>query len=171
VKTSETSKKRHRGRNLAAGRCEKPNELTQGDCRSRRKVYRRAAVTGRCEKPKELTQGDCRSRRKVYRRAAVAGRCGKPKELTQGYCGSRRKVYRRAAVVWRKGNVFRKILTWGNWGSRSKLAPAGMRMTHRARVALRKKHGLQRQGKDDIAPRTPKGRMSRTLRPSRARIL
>jgi hypothetical protein len=35
-----------------------------------------------------------------------------------------------------------------------------MRMTHRAEVARRKEHGLQREGKDDIALRTPKGRTS-----------
>jgi hypothetical protein len=33
-------------------------------------------------------------------------------------------------------------------------AAAGRRMTHRAKVARRKEHGLQRQVKDDIAPRT-----------------
>jgi hypothetical protein len=39
-----------------------------------------------------------------------------------------------------------------------------MRMTHSAEVARRRAHGLQRQEKDDIAPRTPKGRTSRKKR-------
>jgi hypothetical protein len=34
-------------------------------------------------------------------------------------------------------------------------------MTHSAKVAQRGEHGLQRQGKDDIAPRTLKGQTSR----------
>jgi hypothetical protein len=32
-----------------------------------------------------------------------------------------------------KRNVFRKIWTWESWESRSKLAPAGMRMTRSAK--------------------------------------
>jgi hypothetical protein len=30
------------------------------------------------------------------------------------------------------------------------IGPAGMRMTHSAKVAQQKEHGLQREGKDDI---------------------
>jgi hypothetical protein len=37
-------------------------------------------------------------------------------------------------------------------------------MTHHAKVARDKEHGLQKQGKDDIAPRTLKGRTSRKER-------
>jgi hypothetical protein len=37
-KSSEIRKKRHRGRYLAAGRCGKPKELTQGGCGSRGKL-------------------------------------------------------------------------------------------------------------------------------------
>jgi hypothetical protein len=65
-------------------------------------------------------------------RKKAAGRCGKAKELTRGDCGSRRTL----AAACRK--VFR-----------------------RAAVARRREHGLQRQGKDNMAPRTPKGRTSR----------
>jgi hypothetical protein len=54
--------------------------------------------------------------------------------------------------------------TWGNWGSRSKLAAAGMRMAYNAKVARRREHGLQGQEKDYMAPRTPKGRTSRMKR-------
>jgi hypothetical protein len=65
--------------------------------------------------------------RKRYRgQKLAAGRRGEPKELTRGNCGSRRKlaaackkVPRRASVARCKRNVFRKIQTWGNWGSRS----------------------------------------------------
>jgi hypothetical protein len=38
VKSSETMKKRHRGRHLAAGRRGEPKELARGDCGSRRKL-------------------------------------------------------------------------------------------------------------------------------------
>jgi hypothetical protein len=48
-----------------------------------------------------------------------------------------------------------------NCGSLKQLVAAGMRMTHCAIVARRKERGLQRQGKDDIAPRILKGRTSR----------
>jgi hypothetical protein len=51
--------------------------------------------------------------------------------------------------------------TWGNCGSLKQLVTAGMRMTHRTDVAWRKEHGLQRQVKDDVAPRTPKGKTFR----------
>jgi hypothetical protein len=51
--------------------------------------------------------------------------------------------------------------TGGNCGSLKQLVAARMRMTHRAEVARRKEHGLQTQGKDDIAPRTPEGRRSK----------
>jgi hypothetical protein len=51
VKSSGITKKRHRGRHIAAGRRMKPTQLTQGDCESRRKlaaacrnVSRRATV-------------------------------------------------------------------------------------------------------------------------------
>jgi hypothetical protein len=98
-------------------------------------------------------------------RHLAVGRLGKQKDLPRGDCGTRRKLAatcrkmpRCAAVAWRKGNVFRKIRTQGNCRPRNELAPAGIRMTHIAKVARRKEHGLQRQGKDDVAPRTPKGR-------------
>jgi hypothetical protein len=45
----------------------------------------------------------------------------------------------------------------GNCGSRKKLTAVGM-MTHRAKVARRKGHGLQRQGKNNVAPKTTKRR-------------
>jgi hypothetical protein len=70
----------------------------------------------------------------------------------------------RAAVARREGNVFRKIRSQGNCRPRKELAAAGIRMTHSAKVARSREHGLQRQGKDDIAPRTPKGRTSRMKR-------
>jgi hypothetical protein len=66
------------------------------------------------------------------------------------------------ATVWRcKGNVLRKIGTWRNWEFWSKLAAARIWMTHSTKVAWRKDNRLQRKEKDDIAPRTPKGRTSR----------
>jgi hypothetical protein len=41
------------------------------------------------------------------------------------------------------------------------MAVTGIRTTHSAKVARHWEHGLQRQGKDDIALRTPKGWTSR----------
>jgi hypothetical protein len=78
-----------------------------------------------------------KGRKKWHRgRKQASERRGEPEELTRGDCGSQRKlaaacrkVSRRARVAWRKRNIFRKIRTWGNWESRSKLAAAGMRMT------------------------------------------
>jgi hypothetical protein len=101
----------------------------------------------------------------------VVGRCGEPKELTRGDCGSRRKlaagsrkVSRRAAVAQRKRNFFRRIRTQGNCGPHKELAAAGIKMTHTAEVARSREHRLQRQEKDGIAPKTPKGRTSRVKR-------
>jgi hypothetical protein len=42
------------------------------------------------------------------------------------------------------------------------LAAAGIRMNLRAKGTRRKEHGLQKQKKEDTAPRTPKGRTCRT---------
>jgi hypothetical protein len=66
-------------------------------------------------------------------------------------------VSHRAAVAWRKRNVFWNIPTKGNCGPRQELGAARIRMTLCAKVARRKEYGLQRKGKDAIAPRTPKG--------------
>jgi hypothetical protein len=114
VKSLETTKKRHRGRHLAAGRCGVPKELTRGDCGSRRKL-----------------SATCR---KVSHHAAVA-RC--------------------------KRNVFRKSWTQGNCGPWKELVAPGREMTRCAEVAQRREHGLQRQGKHDMALRTAKERTSR----------
>jgi hypothetical protein len=43
-------------------------------------------------------------------------------------------------VVRHKRNVLRKIRTWGDWGSQSKLATIRMKMTHHARVAWCKRY-------------------------------
>jgi hypothetical protein len=44
------------------------------------------------------------------------------------------------------------------------LAAVGREMTRCAEVSRRREHGLQKKGKDDIAPRIPKGRTSRMKR-------
>jgi hypothetical protein len=54
VKSSGTTKKRHRGRNPAAGRRAEPKELTQGDCRSWRKL---AAVCKKVSRHKRNIAG------------------------------------------------------------------------------------------------------------------
>jgi hypothetical protein len=61
-----------------------------------------------------------------------------------------------ATVAWHKRNVLRKIVTQGNCGPRKRLTATGIRMTRCAKVARGREHGLQRQGKDDIAPKTQK---------------
>jgi hypothetical protein len=122
--------------------------------------------------PKEDAVGKPVKGRKMWHRGQkqAAERCGEPKELTRGDCGSQRKlaatcrkVSHHARVAWHKRNVFRKIRTWGNWGSQSKFATGRMRMTCCAAGTVME-HRLQRQGKDDMAPRTLKGRMSRMKR-------
>jgi hypothetical protein len=104
-------------------------------------------------------------------RKPAAGRRGWPKEMTLGDCGARRKLaaaWRKvsscATVAWRKRNLFKKIVTQGNCGSQKEFAAAGIRTTHCAKVARGKEHGLQRQGNDDIAPRTQKGLTEETKR-------
>jgi hypothetical protein len=57
-----------------------------------------------------------------------------------------------------------KERTWGYCGSWKTVTVAARRMTCSAAVARRKEHGLHRLGKDDMAPRTPKGRTSRMKR-------
>jgi hypothetical protein len=51
-----------------------------------------------------------------------------------------------------------------NCGPHKELAAAGIRMTHCAKVARGREHRLQRQGNDDIAPRTQKGRTEENKR-------
>jgi hypothetical protein len=81
--------------------------------------------------------------RKRHRgRKSTAGRRGEPNKLNRGNHGSRRKlaascrkVSRHAAVVWRKRNLIRQIGTEVNWGTRSTVTVAGMRMTRYAGMA------------------------------------
>jgi hypothetical protein len=98
-------------------------------------------------------------------RKPAAGRRGEPNELTRSDCGSGkhlaaacRKVSRCATVAWRKRNVVRRIVIQENYGPRSTLTAAGIMTTRCAKVARGREHGLQRQGKDDIAPITHKQR-------------
>jgi hypothetical protein len=93
----------------------------------------------------------------------------KRKERTWGYRGSRRKsaaarkVSRRAKVAWRKSNLFRNVQTQRKCRPRKELG-TGKRLTHHAEVARRKEYGLQTQVKDNSAPRTLTGGMSRMRR-------
>jgi hypothetical protein len=105
--------------------------------------------------------GGLRKRRRD--RNLAAGRHQKLKGRIQANYESRRrltvasrKMTRRARVAWLRKNV-RKIRTHGNCGPWSKLATAGMRMTHSAKVAQHREDGHQRQV-EDIARRTQKGR-------------
>jgi hypothetical protein len=101
----------------------------------------------------------------------AAERRGEPKEMTRGDCGARKKLAaacRRvcscATVTWQKKKLLRKIRTQENCRPCKELAAAGIRMTRCAKVARGREHGLQRQGKDDIAPRTWKGRKEENKR-------
>jgi hypothetical protein len=120
------------------------------------------SVEEHLEIPKEDTVvmpvGEPRKRRRD--RNLAAGRRQKPKRRIQASCESRRrlnitgkKMTRRATVAWRKRNVFTRIGTKENCGPHKKLAAARIRTTRCAKVARGREHGLQRQGKDDIAPR------------------
>jgi hypothetical protein len=124
------------------------------------------------EIPKEETAvmpvGEPRKRRRVCNLAAE--RRQKRKERTQGNCGSRRKsaatcrkVSHCAKVAWRKRNLFRNVQTQRKCGPWKELG-TGNRLTHRAEVGRSKEHGLQRQVKDNSAPRTLTERTSRMSR-------
>jgi hypothetical protein len=96
---------------------------------------------------------------------------GEPQEQIRGIFGYRRKlaaackkVSRRASVTRLVWNIWRKILTQGNFGPRNVLAAAGISVIHSAEVPWCREHGLQGEEKDDITPRTPKGRTSRMKR-------
>jgi hypothetical protein len=71
--------------------------------------------------------------------------------LKQQLRGGRRPLYLRMPME----------QTWGNSRSLKQLVAAGMRMTHHAKVAWHKEHGLRKQVKDDIALRILKGLTSR----------
>jgi hypothetical protein len=117
--------------------------------------------------PKEdaavMPVGEPRKRRRD--RNLAAGRRQKPKKRIQASCESRRrlniaskKMTRRVTVAWRKRNIFRRIVTQGNCGLRKRLVVTIKRTTRCAKMARGGKHGLQGQGKGDIAPLTQKQR-------------
>jgi hypothetical protein len=118
------------------------------------------------EIPKEeaalMPVGGLRKRRRD--RNLAAGCHQKPKRRIRASCESRRltitgkKMTRRATVARRKRNVLRRIGTQGNCEPHKEFATARIRTTRCAKVARGREHGLQRQGKDVIAPRTRKGR-------------
>jgi hypothetical protein len=98
-------------------------------------------------------------------RNLAAERRQKSKRRIRASCESRRrltvvgkKMTHRATVAWHKRNVFRRIGTQGNCGPHKEFAAARIRTTRCAKPARGREHGLQRQGKDVIAPRTRKGR-------------
>jgi hypothetical protein len=89
-------------------------------------------------------------------RKSTAGRRGEPKKLNRENCGSRkklaaacRKVSRHATVAWRKRNIRRNETQeyCGSW-----------RNTRIAKMARGMEDGLEKKGKDNIAPKTWKGR-------------
>jgi hypothetical protein len=110
-------------------------------------------------------------KKRLRGRKPAAGRCGEPKKLTRGDCGSGkklaaacRKVSSCATVAWRKRNLLRKIRNQENCGPRKEFAAAGIRTTRCAKLARGREHGLQRQGNDNIAPRSRKGRTEENKR-------
>jgi hypothetical protein len=98
--------------------------------------------------------GEPRKRRRVRKR----------KEGTWGTCESRRKLTiagkkmtRRAIVAWRKRNVFRKIVTQGNFGPGSKLTAAIIKVTRYAKMAWLKEKFVRKDCTTDKADQeTPK---------------
>jgi hypothetical protein len=98
-------------------------------------------------------------------RKSTAGRRGEPKKLNRGNCGSRkklaaacRKVSRHASVAWRKRNIIRRNGTQEYCGSWRIFAAVGRRNTCIARMVRGKEDGLQKQGEENIAPKSWKGR-------------
>jgi hypothetical protein len=88
-----------------------------------------------------MPMGEPRKRRRV--RNLDAERRQKNKGRTRENGGSRRKlaaackkVSRRTKVAWQKRNLFRKIRIQENCEPWKKFSPTGIRMTHRAKVAL-----------------------------------
>jgi hypothetical protein len=75
-----------------------------------------------------------------------------------------KKMTCHATVAWRKRNIFRRIVTKENCGPHKELAAARIRTTRCAKVARGREHRLQRQGKDDIAPRPRKGQTEENKR-------
>jgi hypothetical protein len=93
-------RKRRRGRNLAAGRRQKPKGTIRASCESSRrftvagrKVSRRAAVA--------------RRKRNVFRKIGIRRMCGLRKRLT----AARIKMTRHARVAWRREHFVRKDCT------------------------------------------------------------
>jgi hypothetical protein len=103
VKTSGAMKKRHRGRNLAAGRHGEPKDWTQGNSGSGKKL-------ATCCRGMPRRAGVARRERKVFRKIRAQGNCGAQKELV----ATGRKMTRCAGVAQRKGNVIRKNRTRDN---------------------------------------------------------
>jgi hypothetical protein len=100
VKPVNGRKKRRRARKPAAGRRGKPNELTQGDCESGKKlaaackkITRRATVAWR--------------KKNVFRRTVTQGNCGPQSILT----AAGKMMTRHAGVVGSKENFVRKDCT------------------------------------------------------------
>jgi hypothetical protein len=75
-----------------------------------------------------------------------------------------RKITRRATVAWSRKNAVRRIGTQENCGLHKELDAVGIRATRCAKVARGRENGLQRKGKDDITPRTQKGRTEENRR-------
>jgi hypothetical protein len=113
--------------------------MPAGGPRKRCRVENLAAEC--CQNRKERTQQN----RESWRKLAAA-------------C---RKVFCRAKVAWRKWKLIRRNGTQENCGLQKEFSPARIRMTHSMKMTPWKEHGLQRQVKDNSAPRTPTGPMSR----------
>jgi hypothetical protein len=134
--------------------CEKPTSVHMESEAGHREVPKEGAVVKPVKERKKQQRG----------RKLTAGRGGEPKELSRGICGSRklaatcRKVSHRATVAWRKRNIFRKIRTQGNCGPQKGLAAAGRKIILCAKVSRRKGHRRKERHKDDVAPRSTKGR-------------
>jgi hypothetical protein len=100
VKPSRVTKKRHRGRHIAAGQRVKPTKLTRGDCKSRRKLVAACRKVSRC-----AAMAWCR--RNIFRDIWTQGNCG---GLQQELGATGIMVTLHARLARRKGTFTRKDL-------------------------------------------------------------
>jgi hypothetical protein len=107
-------KRRHRGREQAAGRRGEPKELTRGDCGSRKKL------TAACRKASRRATLAWR-KRNVFRKSWTHGNCGPRKDVTAAgrkitlCAGQKRKVQNKDDVSPKspKGGTYEKRLWRG----------------------------------------------------------
>jgi hypothetical protein len=115
-KSSRVTKKRPRGRHIAAGRRVKPTKKTRGDCESRRKLVAASRKVSRCA-------AVAWRRKSIFRNLRTQGICG-PR---QGLGASGKTMTLRAGLARRKGTFAKKNQTRNKAGRRASRQPFGKR--------------------------------------------